>query len=544
MSVLEKLSTEEKYLIAILSDPSGLDQAEFLWYDAAHYKGCFRAWPFQWPWWRDESLLILDRCARSVGKSLSIQVKACAFPVLHAAQEMVITAPEGNHLQAVADLIETRLLGTRFYRELLLSNKNNGITHRPFLAKFKNAARIMGRIPQRDGRGMKGVHPLHLELDEAQDYPEGGWTEIIETLNRGRAGATWRSHGVTRGVRDKFYEYSQPTSKWKVHMITAMARPTWSDEEREEKVEMYGSADHPDYKRNIFGEHGDIQNSLFVLHRLMKCVDLDPDTDYNQYLYTKINLVYEVIDAEGGEILNFVDVPMTHKKYNTTWAGMDVGFTNHPSEILIFGEEQQKKGMDSKIRLLARFHLERIRNQQQVDLVLWLFQTYDLTGFAMDKTGLGLPLFMDIQDRAKENPALSKYLDRIKGYNFSEKIIVEFDDSVDYEGFGGELIADTGIKKNVLEHASDKLREMVDQNRLILPEDDSLIKEFQGQTYKIEKSPTDMYGRKIYSKGSFHALDAARMAILGYHQYAIEKFIQNERLLDKREPVFDIFVPG
>ena len=36
MSVLEKLSDEECYLWAILSDPSGLDQAEFLWTDAEH----------------------------------------------------------------------------------------------------------------------------------------------------------------------------------------------------------------------------------------------------------------------------------------------------------------------------------------------------------------------------------------------------------------------------------------------------------------------------------------------------------------------------
>ena len=202
MAVLEALSSREKYLMAILSDPSGLDQAEFLWNATDHPKGCFRAWPFQQRWWRNEDPLTIDQCGRSVGKSLSIQVKACAFPVLHAPHEMVITAPEGNHLQAVTDLIETRLIGTRFYKELLLGNANNGITHRPFLAKFRNGARIMGRIPQRDGRGIKGTHPLHLEMDEAQDYPDAGWTEIIETLKRGHEGASWRCLLYTSDAAD------------------------------------------------------------------------------------------------------------------------------------------------------------------------------------------------------------------------------------------------------------------------------------------------------------------------------------------------------
>jgi len=41
----------------------------------------------------------------------------------------------------------------------------------------------------------------------------------------------------------------------------------------------------------------------------------------------------------------------------------------------------------------------------------------------MDKTGVGLPLFQDLQDTA---PSVAV---RIKGYNLSEKILVDFDDA-------------------------------------------------------------------------------------------------------------------
>ena len=68
----------------------------------------------------------------------------------------------------------------------------------------------MGRIPQKDGKGVKGMHPKKLEMDEAQDYPEPGWVELGETLKYGEEDATWRSHGVSRGVRDRYYKQTQP----------------------------------------------------------------------------------------------------------------------------------------------------------------------------------------------------------------------------------------------------------------------------------------------------------------------------------------------
>jgi hypothetical protein len=547
MSVLEMLTEEEAYLLAILTDPSGVDQAEFLWYapDQDHY-GCFRAWPFQRKWWRSSDQLQIDQCARSAGKSLSIQVRACAFPILHPSQEMVITAPEGNHLQAVTDLIETRLRHNRFYSELMLANASQGITHRPFLAKFRNDSRIMGRIPQRDGRGVKGVHPLWLEMDEAQDYPSAGWTEIVETLKQGNDAARWRAHGVTKGIRDEFWKFTQEGSDWNVHRYSAMWRPTWTDQERDEKINMYGSANHPDYRRNVLGKHGDVANPLFVLTRLMKCVDLDPASDYNENTYHKLQLNAEMVEDRGGEILNAIDLPMSHRKFKTTWAGMDVGYTTDPSEILVFSEDEKAPdGDDSLLRLVSRFRLQRISTTDQAKLVLWLFDFYNLNAFAMDKTGNGLPLFQLIQQQAETGgPMATRIVNKelIKGYNFSEKILVDFDQSIPIDDMGGDAVTDTGIKRNVLEYASDKLREYVDTRRLMMPDDRDLIQEFQGQTFTYDKGGMDMYGRRRFSKGSFHALDAARMAALAHAQYGIEAFMREYSKVKQAEPVYDIFV--
>lgn len=540
MAHIETLTEEEAYLWAILSDPSGLDQAEFSWFNAEDKESnCFRAWPFQWKWWRCMEPQQIDQCGRSVGKSLSIKVRCFAFPFIHPGQEMVLTAPEGNHLDAITDNVETSFLNTRLGKEMLVKSRS-GLKHRPFHMNFANGARIMGRIPQRDGKGVKGIHPIWLELDEAQDYPKDGWIEIFETVKES-AGATWRAHGVTRGVRDFFNDFTQPDSGWKVHQYMAMHRPTWSDEKREKQIAKYGSSDHPDYKRNVYGLHGDATNPIFVLHRLMACVDIKEESNYNTHIYTKLKINNEMVLDYNDDILALIDFPRTHLAFKNTWIGMDVGYTNDPSEILVFAEQPGIKPQDPvKLMLISRIAMQRVNHPNQVSAILWLINFYKPHAFAMDKTGLGLPLFQDIQDRAKRDPNIKHMLDRIKGYNFSEKILVEYDDTMDVDPRTGKVLKEAEMKRNVLEYSTDKLRDLVDGKRLILPNDKEIIGEFQGQTFSYDKAQMDLYGRaRNFSKGSFHTLDAARMAALGWAQHRIDVF-QKEK--DKFTPVMPVFL--
>lgn len=551
MGVIEALSEEECYLWAILQDESGLDLAEFSFFDESRDDGCFRAWPFQWSWWRCGDELQIDQCSRSVGKSMSIMVRACVFGFIHPGQEMLITAPEGNHLDAITDKIETQLLSTRLISEMLMQGRSS-IKHRPFHVNFQNGARIMGRIPQITGRGVKGQHPVWLELDEASDYPDNGWVELTETLNRGIEGAVWRAHGVTRGVRDKFYQYTNdPKSKWTVHRYTSMHRPTWTDSERQQKIDMYGGRDDPDYRRNILGLHGDSMSYLFVLARLMNCADDNKESDYNteEYQFYRVN---DALLAERGvDIVQVLDFPEIHRqKYNTFWVGMDVGFTTSPSEILVFAEETLKPSSDdykqnkrlgkalppdnlSRLKLLTRINLQRIGATDQVRAMLRVVDFYRPVALSVDKTGVGLPLFQEVQEKN------SSALTIIKGYGFAERILVDFDQSIIVEdGLSNEDLAkEAGIKRYTVDYATDVLRVLVDGKRLWLPWDEDLLGEFQGQTYKMSNT-LDQYGRRSYSKGKDHALDAARMAVLGWKQYAIEALMAEQ---EEVGPVLDLF---
>lgn len=540
--MLERPSEKEAYLAAILLDESGLDQAEFLWKSSEDDGPCWRAWPFQYMWWRDKSRYQIEQGARSIGKSMGVKARATAFPFVHRGKQMVITAPEGNHLDVLTNQIELAYQDSRVLKSML-SKGRSGVTHRPFTANFKNSSTILGRIPGPTGKGVKGIHPAVLEQDEASDYPHNGWTELIETLQEGYEKGSWRAHGVTRGVRDKFWEFTQPNSGWKIHHLTALHRPTWSDEERERKIRQYGgSSSDPEYLRNVMGRHGNSVNPIFILARLTECFDFEKESTYNSDVFQHVKISHENIQQYEG-VEHFLDLPYSHKKMKNIWIGMDVGFTEDPSEILCYEETISKTGVSS-FRLVSRFSLERLTIEDQASCILYLMDFYDTKGFGIDKTGNGIGLFQRVQAIIGDSAEYKRagFAEKFKGYGFSEKILSGYEET-DLEMMMGDpndgkfmegIDFDNPVLRNVLEYSTDVLRFLVDTKAIMMPADNEIFNHFQAQTYMVRKSKVDEYGRsRKFSSGSFHTLDAARMAALAWHQEKVEEIEEAHRSSSK-----------
>jgi hypothetical protein len=124
-------------------------------------------------------------CARSTGKTESIKAKASRTPSAGTAQNLLLTAPELIHLLPLTDAIEDRIRDTRLTREFLdTRGGKTGFTHRPFGVDFLDGTKIVGRIPRLTGTGVKGQHQPDLIIDEGQDYPEAGWVEVHETVEK------------------------------------------------------------------------------------------------------------------------------------------------------------------------------------------------------------------------------------------------------------------------------------------------------------------------------------------------------------------------
>ncbi len=103
----------------------------------------------------------------------------------------------------------------------------------------------------------------------------------------------------------------------------------------------------------------------------MSVVDSDDGSMYNSEVYTRIAIEYERLPSTEGmdegeaaatrqaALHAFLDLPGTHlagysqtvdrrqvgapEGFSAFWAGMDVGVTNHPSEILVCGQARCRR---------------------------------------------------------------------------------------------------------------------------------------------------------------------------------------------------------
>jgi hypothetical protein len=151
-----------------------------------------------------------------------------------------------------------------------------------------------------------------------------------------------------------------------------------------------------------------------------------------------------------------------------------------------------------------------------------------LITFSIDRTGLGF----DIYQRMHKTHG-----DQVKGYNFSGKYAVGLEDR---DMVDKETIEDLVIERNIVEFASDALREVVDAKGLLLPFSRELLQEWQGQSYTIIKDKgKGPYGiRKQYGGGSFHTLDAGKMFIAGKRLHALDEMLA----VHAQPPVLDSFM--
>jgi hypothetical protein len=157
----------------------------------------------------------------------------------------------------------------------------------PFGIDFADGTKIVGRIPRLNGTGVKGQHQPDLIIDEGQDYPPKGWTEVHETVLKdhvdrdGNPDFTYHFYGVHSGARHRLGERAKQGRGFKIVQVTAIQRPGWGKEEKSAAKAAYGGTTAPDYRRNILGEPGGAASPFFVTARLVACVDQDRESRYN-----------------------------------------------------------------------------------------------------------------------------------------------------------------------------------------------------------------------------------------------------------------------
>lgn len=533
---------EDLLLYALLIDP--IYAAELLWDNPTNhaYGGAYRIWDYQYPLWRTSALYAGYACARAVGKTESIKGAAFSHCFRRIGEDMLITAPELIHLQPLTDAIEERIRDTRLTRELLdTRGGQTGFTHKPFGVALLDGTKIIGRIPRLTGTGVKGMHEPDLRIEEAQDYPEKGWTEVHETVEKdhvdqhGESDFTYWFYGVHSGARESgFYKRLKPTgdadTAFKMVSITRLQTLKWDKKEKNAAIAAYGGSAAPDYRRNILGEAGAATSPFFVMSRLMSVIDQDRESDYNQNDFEMQKIQAEDIEDLDMEMKDILDLPLSFKAVH---GGMDVGLTESPTVVSLFSAEKLEGR--PRLKLIRCYELWRLR-PKQIRSVLYALAFHlggHLKSFGMDVTGLGFPMFQEMED---DEAAPQHLLDVSRGYFFNAQVPVGVEREFITEDTKGQMRDQFGsaVKEDVdpltgekrwittmpmIEASTRYVRDWIDTGRLLLPFNPEIAGDMMGETHQRVKAVGERRGRK---PNAFHILDSFRAAAMAERAEVIE----------------------
>lgn len=540
-----KLDEDDFLLLAMLCDP--IYCAELLFEDPLNHThgGAYVVLDYQYPLFRPQGTYQAFPCARSVGKTESIKARSISHTFKRRGEDLLLTAPELIHLEALTQHVEERVTSVRLTREFLKKDQQKtGITHKPFMVEFVDGTRIIGRIPRLTGTGVKGMHEPDLIIDEAQDYPPKGWTEVHETVMKdhvdstGKYDFTYHFYGVHAGANGGRFEHLAQSGEFKVTAITALMRPGWNKAEKAAAAAMYGGTHSPDYRRNILGEPGTALSQFFVSSRLMACLDQDAESVYNTVEFKDQHLMAEDVDrmlGPNGDIAAVLDLPSNLGQY--VFGGMDVGLINDPTVIMLFAV-QKDKSKKERLKLVRMLHLWRFRERQIREVAYRIDLQYGKTlrAFGQDITGMGLPLFQAMEDDEK-CPAHLREVSR--GYTFNALVPVAVDENYVSE-VGGKMVDQYGnmvkIERDkwtgqdryvsymtMIEASTRYLRNFVDQTYLLLPFHQGLVKDMQGETEQRVRAMGSPHLRKKPS--AFHMLDAMRAMAMAYQSKQVEEMV-------------------
>lgn len=559
-----KLDEDDFLLLAMLCDP--IFCAELLFEDPLNHThgGCYTVIDYQYPLFRPQGNYQAFPCARSVGKTESIKARSVSHTFKRRGEDLLLTAPELIHLEALTQHVEERITSVRLTREFLKKDsQKTGITHKPFMVEFVDGTRIIGRIPRLTGTGVKGMHEPDLIIDEAQDYPPKGWTEVHETVMKdhvdstGKYDFTYHFYGVHAGANGGRFEHLAQSGEFKVTAITALMRPGWNKAEKAAAAAMYGGTHSPDYRRNILGEPGTALSQFFVSSRLMACLDQDKESVYNTVEFKDQHLMAEDVDkmlGPQGDIGAVLDLPSNLGEF--VYGGMDIGLINDPTVIMLFAI-QKDKNKTERLKLVRMLHLWRFRERQIREVAYRIDLKYGKTlrAFGQDITGMGLPLLQAMEDD-EQCPDHLREVGR--GYTFNAMVPVAVDENY-VSDVGGKKVDQYGnmvrverdkwtgqdrhiAQMTMIEASTRYLRNMVDQTYLLLPFNEGLVKDMQGETEQRVRAMGSPHLRKKPS--AFHMLDAMRAMAMAYRSSEVEEFVLQPTHGPVLESAVDLSVGG
>lgn len=430
---------------------------------------------------------IIHLDGRDTGKSVVLTTDALHFATTTPGGQGLIAAPHQGHLDTLIEEIDYQIETSEMLRALVALNQFGKlkIMRKPYYRiEFLTGSVLYFRPAGVYGDAFRSLHVERVWVDEGAWLTEAAWKALRQCL---KAGGRLRIYSTPNGLRNTTYFRLTNSKQFSVFRWPSWLNPSWTPAREKELVEFYGGKDTAGWQHEVAGEHGKPSYGAFIQEHLdAACQDI---------------LEYRTVRISGDDLSGCVEnerlFDLLEAMLDLTpqagvfWIGADLGYTNDPTEIVVF---QEATGETSVASLVLRIHCERVAYPILSMLIALLERYYTSAGIGIDNGGNGGAVVQELLTLDAYRPL--QLAGRVRGIDFGGVTALPTPD-------GGE------VRKRTKELMTSLINGLLQRREIRFPQGDlELQDQFTTHTYTMTNNAI------VYSKGNDHIIDAVRCAVL------------------------------
>ena len=347
---VEQLSGPDRQLLeVVMHDPVVWGETVLTNRDASPR----RYWPHQVNDLRCTARNIIHLDGRDVGKTIVLSTDALHFVATYPGVCGLVAAPHQGHLDTIIEEIEYQLSTSDVLRESIALNAfgKQKIQRKPyFRVEFSNGSILYFRPAGNYGEAFRSLHVERVWVDEGAWLTEAAWKALRQCL---KAGGTMRIYSTPNGIRTNTYYRLTFSKQFTQFRWPSWFNPNWTIEREGELTEFYGGKDSAGWQHEVTGEHGKPSYGAFNQEQFdAACQEI---VEYRTVRITGDDLSDCQDNAQVFDLLE-ATLDLTPQA-GVFWIGADLGYTNDPTEVVVFQEASGEKPVAS---LVLRIHCARV----------------------------------------------------------------------------------------------------------------------------------------------------------------------------------------
>ena len=336
----------------------------------------------------DRNIIHLD--GRAIGKTCDVTTDVLHFAFITRGGLGLVAAPHQGHLDTIIEEIEFQIDNNDDLMASIALNKfgKPKIQRKPyFRLEFVNGSIIYFRPAGAYGDAFRSLHVDRIWTDEGAWLTEKAWKALRQCL---KAKGRLRIYSTPNGMRNTTYYRLTTSSKFKVFRWPSWLNPTWTEEREQELVEFYGGKDTAGWQHEVAGEHGKPTYGAFNVEHLNLC--RQDIVEYQKIVITGEELKGCDTEEETHDRLEMILNLMPQS--GVYWIGGDLGYTNDPTELVVFQETENDDRR--RVKLVLRVHMEHVAYPNIAQTIALLDRYFLPSGIGVDNGGNGLAVVQEL----------------------------------------------------------------------------------------------------------------------------------------------------